>query len=90
MPSVAATLRTPLPDAGSLVRYGLEPELPDDATTMMPALAALSAATAVGSSLVPNEPPSDMLMTCIPWATAQSMPSMIASDGPRQPKTRTE
>ena len=61
--SLAATLMTPLPLAGSPVVYGFEPSLPEDATTMTPSLAAFDAATASGLSVEPNVEPSDMLIT---------------------------
>ena len=56
---------------------------------MTPALAALLAATAVGSSALPNGEPSDMLMTSMSFATAHSMASTVTSVEPSQPNTRT-
>src|SRR5262249_17137753 len=51
--SLAATLIAPLAVAGEPSTYGFWPLLPADATTMMPSLAALLDATAVGSSAPP-------------------------------------
>src|SRR5215475_121905 len=61
--SLAATLMTLVPVAGDPVTYGFWPLLPADATTMTPSRAALFAATALGSSALPNGEPRDMLMT---------------------------
>src|SRR5919201_3108295 len=52
--SFAATLIAPVPLDGVSVMYSPGPLLPADVTTMMPAFAALVAATAEGSSAVPN------------------------------------
>src|SRR5262245_12855054 len=88
--SLAATLITFVPDAGEPVMYGFWPLLPADETTMMPSLAALDAATADGSSVLPNGEPRDMLMTSMPLLTAHSIASTVTSVDPLQPKTRTE
>src|SRR5919198_2093242 len=61
--SFAATLIAPTPVDGEPAMYSPGPLLPTDATTMIPAFAALVAATADGSSAVPNGDPSDMLIT---------------------------
>src|SRR6201999_3217347 len=61
--SLAATLITPVPEAGEPLRYGFWPLLPAEATTITPSFAAFDAATALGSSPLPNGEPSDMLMT---------------------------
>ena len=68
--------------------YGFGPLLPDEATTMTPAFAAFVEATAVGSSVVPNGEPSDMLMTSMSLSTAHSIASTTTSVEPSQPKTR--
>src|SRR5215467_111924 len=88
--SFAATLMTPVPEAGEPVMYGFWPLLPADATTMTPSLAALFEATADGSSALPNGEPSDMLMTSMWLLTAHSIASTVTSVEPAQPKTRTE
>src|SRR5262249_38820949 len=77
-----------VPVAGEPVMYGFGPELPAEATTMTPSLAALVEATADGSSALPNDEPSDMLITSMSWSTAHSMPSTVTSVEPAQPKTR--
>src|SRR6059036_1943195 len=82
--SFAATDMAPSPVAGEPVMYGLGPLLPADATTITPAFAALVDATADGSSFVPNDEPSDMLMTSMSLSTAQSMASTTTSVGPSQ------
>jgi len=73
---------------GEPVRYGLWPSLPADATTTTPAATALLAATASGSSGLPKGEPRDMLITSMPWSTAQSMAWVITMLEPSQPKTR--
>src|SRR5437016_5420416 len=88
--STAATLMTPLPDAGVPVMYGAGPALPAEATTMMPALAAFCDASASEVFPVPKSEPSDMLMTSMSFCTAQSIASVTTSVEPLQPKTRTE
>ena len=88
--STAATLMTPLPDAGDPVMYGAGPALPAEATTMMPALAAFCDARASEVFPVPKSAPSDMLMTSMSCCTAQSIASVTTSVEPSQPKTRTE
>ncbi len=57
-----------------------------DATTITPALAAFEAACAAGSSALPNGEPSERLITSMPWLTAHSIPSIVASVEPSQPK----
>ena len=75
---------------GEPTMYWFGPLLPADVTTMTPSLAALVEASADGSSLPPNEEPSDMLMTSMSWSTAHSMASTVTSVEPWQPKTLTE
>src|SRR6185312_4730094 len=87
--SLAATAMTPSPVPGEPTRYWFKPLLPAAATTTTPAFAALVAAFADGSSLVPNGEPSDMLITSMSLSTAQSMASTTTSVGPAQPNTRT-
>ncbi len=86
--SFAATERAPSAVPGEPVMYWFGPLLPEDATTMTPAFAAFVEATADGSSAVPNEEPSDMLITSMSWSTAHSIASTTTSDEPSQPKTR--
>ena len=69
--------------------YWFGPLLPAEVTTMTPALAAFVEATADGSSAVPNEEPSDMLITSMSLSTAHSIASTVTSVEPSQPKTRT-
>ena len=68
--------------------YWLGPLLPAEATTMTPAFAAFVEATADGSSSVPNDEPSDMLITSMSLSTAHSIASTVTSVEPSQPKTR--
>ena len=63
--------------------------MPAATTTTTPAFAALVAALADESSLVPNGEPSDMLITSMSLSTAQSIASTTTSVGPWQPNTRT-
>ena len=46
-------------------------------------------ATADGSSFVPNDEPSDMLITSMSLSTAHSIASTVTSVEPSQPNTRT-
>jgi hypothetical protein len=92
--STAAAVIADAAEAGELVMYGAWPALPDAATTTMPARAALSAASESGKSGPPGPPksaPSDMLMTCIPFSMAQSIPATMTSleAEPAHPNTRT-
>ena len=86
--SSAATDRTRSPAAGEPVMYPAGPALPDEETTTVPAAAALSAATVVGSSARPKSVPSERLMTFAPSLTARSIAAAITSVDPTQPKTR--
>src|SRR5664279_1984245 len=94
--SVAATEIAPGNTAGALVMYGVGPALPEAATTTIPAATAL--ATAVASArlppsalpTLPKSDPSDMLITFMPCATAQSIASATTLVEPAQPNTRTE
>ena len=88
--STAATEIAPSALAGEPVMYALAPLLPAEATTMMPALAALVEACADGSSAVPKGAPSDILITSMSWSTAQSIASTVTSVDPSQPNTRIE
>ena len=88
--SFAAVEIAPSALPGEPAMYWFGPLLPVDVTTMTPSFAAFVEATADGSSLLPNEEPSDMLMTSMPWATAHSMASTVTSVEPWQPKTRIE
>src|SRR5437879_2280000 len=88
--STAATLMTPLPDAGDPVMYGAGPALPAEATTMTPALAAFCDTSASEVFPVPKSAPSDLLMTSMSCCTAQSIASLTTSVEPSQPKTGTE
>ena len=54
------------------------------------AIAAFVDATASGLSFVPNDEPSDMLITSMSLSTAHSIASTTTSVEPAQPKTRTE
>ena len=71
--------------------YAPRPAFPAEATTTIPALTAFSEASASAESSVPKSEPSDMLITCMPCCTAQSMPSTTTSvvAEPLQPNTRT-
>src|SRR5260370_39925675 len=62
--SIAAALRTLSPAAGEPVKYGLGPALPAAATTMTPASAACSDASASAASSGPKSAPGAMLITC--------------------------
>src|SRR6267378_1470952 len=86
--STAATLIAPSALAGELVMYGAEPALPEAATTMTPAFAALSAASASAVLATPKSAPSDMLITSMSWSTAQLIASTTTLVDPEQPKTR--
>ncbi len=74
---------------GEPVMYWFGPPLPAEVTTITPALAAFVDATADGSSLVPNDEPSDMLITSMSCSTAHSIASTVTSVEPSHPKTRT-
>ncbi len=87
MESTAATLITPLPAPGEPVMYGLGPLLPAEATTTTPAACAFCAAIESGSVASPKLEPSDMLITCTRFFTAQSMASVTTSVEPSQPNT---
>ena len=80
----------PVPVPGDPVMYWEGPLLPAEVTTDTPAAAAFVEATALGSSERPNEEPSDMLMTSMPFSTAQSIASVVTSVEPSQPNTRTK
>ncbi len=69
--------------------YWLAPLLPAEVTTTTPAFAAFVDASAEGSSFVPNDEPSDMLMTSMSFSTAHSIASTVTSVEPSQPNTRT-
>ncbi len=69
--------------------YWFGPLLPAEVTTMTPAFAAFVEATADGSSAVPNDEPSDMLITSMSLSTAHSIASTVTSVEPSQPKTRS-
>ncbi len=87
--SIAAALRTLSPAAGEPVKYGAGPAFPAAATTMTPASAACFDASASAESAGPKSDPSDMLITCMPCCTAQSMASTTTLVEPTQPNTRT-
>ena len=86
--SIAAVAIAPSAVPGEPVMYCDGPLLPAEVTTMTPAFAAFVEATADGSSVVPNEEPSDMLITSMSWSTAHSIASTVTSVEPSQPKTR--
>src|SRR5207302_8587753 len=87
--SFAATEIAPSPVDGEPTMYWFAPLLPAEATTMMPAFAALVDATADGSSAEPNMDPSDMFTTSMSLSTAQSSASNTTSLDPSQPNPRT-
>ena len=87
--SIAATLIAFSPVLGLPATYGTVPEFPLEATTTMPAFTAFSDASASASSSVPKSAPSDMLITCMSCATAQSIASTTNLVPPVQPNTRT-
>ena len=68
--------------------YWFGPLLPAEVTTITPDFAAFVEATADGSSAVPNEEPSDMLITSMSFSTAHSIASTVTSVEPSQPNTR--
>ena len=86
--SSAATesTRSAVPGLPVIIAFG--PLLPEDATTVVPARAALLLATASGLSADPNGEPRDMLMTSMPSATARLIASTTTSVEPAHPKTR--
>src|SRR5438067_11981313 len=88
--SFAATEIAPSAVAGEPVMYWFAPLLPAEATTTMPAFAALVDAAADGSSAEPNGEPSDMLTTSMSLSTAHSSASTTTSVEPLQPNTRME
>ena len=96
--STAATLKTLLPTEGEPTMWRTLPELPADATTMIPAFSALVEARESADWSVPKLLPSDMLITWIltpgcPPLRLSSITQLIASTTtsvlPSQPKTRT-
>ena len=87
--SIAAAARVLSPAAGEPRKYGLWPALPAAATTISPASAACSDASASAVSAGPKSAPRDMLMICMPCSTDQSMASTTTSVEPAHPKTRT-
>ena len=86
--SLAAVAIAPSPVPGEPVMYWFGPLLPAEVTTITPALAALVEATADGSSFLPKDEPSDMLITSMSFSTAHSIASTVTSVAPVQPKTR--
>src|SRR5438552_12389367 len=87
--SIAAAAIVLSPAAGEPRKYGAGPALPAAATTIRPASAAASDASASAVSSGPKSAPRDMLITSIPCSTAQSIASTTTLVDPAQPKTRT-
>ncbi len=75
---------------GEPVIIALGPSLPAEATTIVPARAALSAAMASRVVPYPKVLPSDMLITSAPSFTARSMPAATSESfaEPSHPNTR--
>src|SRR6266850_2191813 len=67
----------------------LLPAFPADATTMIPAFAALVDDSALDENSAPQLDPRDMFTTSMWLATAQSSASVTTSVLPSHPKTRT-
>src|SRR5262245_54793813 len=87
--SIAAAASVLSPAAGEPRKYGAGPALPAAATTISPASAAASDASASAVFSGPKSAPRDMLMTSIPCCTAQSIASTTKLVDPVHPKTRT-
>jgi len=73
--SSAATEMARVATPGVPVMYADGPSFPDETTTVTPARAALSTATASMDPESPKDEPSDRLMTSAPALTARSMAS---------------